>query len=134
MFRRSLSLVLASTFFLNFALVTKAAGRAQGSTPKPTLKEKALAITPGTMVEVRLLTKEKIRGRIGDLTDEGFSLQTAQGTSIQKRSVSFNELKSIKSVGSTGSKVGKGVAYGLAGVGAFVLILVIVCATGGCGG
>lgn len=135
MLRRTLSLGLASLLILNLPLASRASGRAQqNDSQQQRLKEKAFAITPGTMVEVRLLNKEKVRGRIGDLSDAGFSLQTAKDGTIQKRTVSFDELKSIKAVEGKGPKIGRGVAYALAGVGGFVLIAIIVCSTSGCGG
>ncbi|MGE5326217.1 MAG: hypothetical protein ACM3NO_04205, partial [Deltaproteobacteria bacterium] len=94
------------------------------TTLKPTLKERVLEIPPGTMVEVKLLNKQKIRGRLGEITDEGFNLTTAQGDKIASQKVAFTEVKSIKKV--EGAKAGHVVAYSLAGIGAFFLVLFIV--------
>jgi hypothetical protein len=105
--------------------VLGAATRAQtGSEQKPTLKERILEIPPGAMIEVRLLNKQKIRGRLGDLTDEGFSLTTAKGDKIATQKVAFAELKSFKKVES--GKAGNAVLYALAGIAAAVGILIIV--------
>ncbi len=98
--------------------------------PKPTLKEKVVEIPPGTMVEVRLLNKQKIRGRLGKITDEGFCIQTAQGNKIENEMLAFADVKSLKQVeGTTGTKVGKGLVYALAGIGALFVGLVIWAAS-----
>ncbi len=86
-----------------------------------------MEIPPGTMVEVRLMDKHKVRGRLGEVTNEGFSLQTAQGNKVETQKIAFTEVKTLKKVeGATGTKVGRGVIYGLAVVGILVVIMVIV--------
>lgn len=101
-----------------------------GSEGKPTVKERILEIPPGTMIEVRLLNKQKIRGRLGEITDEGFSLQTAQGNKIETQKLGFTDVKSFKQVeGTTGKKIGTGVVYALAGIGALFVGLVIWAAS-----
>ena len=100
------------------------------TTKKPTLQERILEVPHGTMIEVRLLNKQKLRGRLGEVTSEGFSLQTAQGTKIEMQKITFTDVKSFKQVeGTTGKKVGKGLIYGLAGIGVLTMILVIWAAT-----
>lgn len=101
-----------------------------GAGAQATLKERILEVPPGTMIEVRLLNKQKVRGRLGEVTDEGFSLQTAQGNKIDTQKIAFTDVKSVKKLeGSTGTKVGKGVIYGLAGVGVLTLALIIWAAS-----
>jgi hypothetical protein len=130
MIRQMVSLVLASTFVLNLGMVAQAKKSAQQSSSKAeALKEKAMGITPGTMVEVRLLSKEKVRGRIVDLTTEGFSLETGEGAGIQKRSLSFLEMKSIKEV-SAEAKGHRVVMYTIFVVGALAALAVILIASG----
>lgn len=90
---------------------------------KPTMKERILEVPPGTMIEVRFLSKQKIRGRLGEITDEGFSLTTVQGEKITTQKVAFTELKSFKKV--EGGKAGHALLYALAGIGALFLVLVI---------
>jgi hypothetical protein len=75
-------------------------GQAQ-SESKPTVKERILEIPSGTMIEVRLLNNQKLRGRLGETTVEGFSLQTAQGNKIETRKLAFTDVKSLKLVGAT---------------------------------
>jgi hypothetical protein len=107
-------------------------GGQTGSGRKPTIKERILEIPPGTMIEVRLLNKQKIRGRLGEITDEGFSLQTAQGDKIDTQKFAFGDLKSVKKVEANkgAATAGYVVLGALAGVGALVLILIAVAASG----
>ena len=103
-----------------------------GSDRKATLKERILEIPPGAMVEVRLLNKQKIRGRLGEITDEGFSLQTAQGNKIETQKLTFSELKSVKKVepGKHVKPIGWIAIGALAAVGAAVLITIAAAASG----
>ncbi len=98
-----------------------------GPEPKPTIKQRILEIPPGSTIEVRLLNKQKIRGRLGEVTDEGFSLTTAQGEKISTQKIAFNELKSVKKV--EGGKAGHVLLYALAGIGALFVGLIIWAAT-----
>ena len=105
------------------ALPTNQAGAHQ----KPTPKERMLQVPTGSVIEVKLPNKEKIRGRPGELADEGFSLTTAQGDKIATRKISFSELKSFKRAG--GGKTGYALLSALAGIGALFVVLVIWAAT-----
>ena len=129
--RNSICLVLAMILFGYSTLEARVGasgvvlpGQAQ-SEAKPTIKERVLEIPPGTMIEVRLLNKQKLRGRLGEITDEGFSLQTAQGNKIETRKLTFDDLKSVKKVeGSKGAKTAGWILVGfLAGIGALILIV-----------
>ncbi len=96
---------------------------------KPTLQEQVLEIPPGSLVVVRLKNKElKLRGRLGELSNEGFILKYTKWNEIKERKVSFDELKSIKSKRG-GSKVGKAVVYILAGVGVTFLVVIAFLAS-----
>ena len=101
---------------------------------KLTLQEQLIEIRPGSLVVVRLKNKEKLRGRLGELSNEGFILKYTKSNKIEERKVSFDELKSIKSkrIKSKrgGSKVGTAVVYMLAGVGATFLVLIAIFASG----
>jgi len=54
------------------------------------------------MVQVKLRSKEKIKGRLGEITNEGFVIQTATGDKIENQTISFNDVKSIKVTGGGG--------------------------------
>lgn len=131
--RDMILLILISVLFGNSVLEARIGASATGAalpqetTKKATVQERIMEIPPGTMVEVRLMDKHKVRGRLGEVTNEGFSLQTAQGNKVETQKIAFTEVKTLKKVeGATGTKVGRGVIYGLAVVGILVVIMVIV--------
>ena len=135
--RDIICLLLASMLFATTTLEAKVdasdalpPGQA-GTERKLTVKERILEVPPGTMIEVRLLNKQKLRGRLGDLTNEGFSLTTAQGEKIETQKVSFTDLKSFKKVegATTGKAIGKGLLWGLAGIGVLMVVLIIWAAS-----
>ncbi len=90
-----------------------------------------MEIPPGTMIEVRLMNKNKVRGRLGEVTNEGFSLQTAQGNKVETQKIAFTEVKSLRKVEgeTTGKKFSRGLIYGLAGIGVLTVILIIWAAS-----
>ena len=113
------------------AAVSGPAPRAQ-TAQSPTLKERLLQIRPGTMIEVRLHNKRKIRGGLGQVTDEGFSLTTAQGNKIDTQKVAFTEVKSLKKAeGGKGERIA---LFVLVGVGVFLTVIVIGAVNGSWGG
>lgn len=88
------------------------------------MKERLLAVSPGTMIEVRLRNGQKMRGRLGEFSDEGFMLTTIEKQKVVKEKIAFAEMKSFRKV--EGGKAGRRVLWMLAGVGALVLILSVV--------
>jgi hypothetical protein len=73
----------------------------QNEPQTPSLKEKVLEVPAGSVVQVQLQTKARLRGQIGPITDDGFTVKTVNGNSIEDKKVSFAEVKSIKRVGQT---------------------------------
>ncbi len=69
------------------------------TTEKPTIKEQALKIGVGTATEVRLKKKKKLQGRMGTISSEAFVLQVAEGNRITDRTISFDEVQSLKKAG-----------------------------------
>jgi hypothetical protein len=135
MFRKLISWGLVIAFLGNPILEVRAAIASDGSASREQrLKERALAIPPGTMVEVKLRDKQKIRGQMGAVSDEGFTVQTAQGNKIEMKTVRFDQLKSIKKVGHKPPRIATGVAIGLVGLGILVVVIAIVCSTTSCSG
>jgi len=132
--RDTILLILISVLFGNSVLEARVGASATGAslpqetTKKPTVQERIMEIPPGTMVEVRLMDKHKVRGRLGEVTNEGFSLQTAQGNKVETQKIAFTEVKSLKKVegDTTGKKVGKGLIYGLAAAGILLVVIIIV--------
>jgi len=94
---------------------------------KANLKERALAVPTGSLVEVRLKTKEKLRGQLIEVSDEAITLKVAKGEKINERKLAFDELTSIKRI-EGGSKAGRVTLYILAGVGVGFLILFVIAA------
>lgn len=131
--RNVISLMLASILWLQGGLIARANAAAIGATPqkttrqKPTIAERVTQIPPGSPVKVRLLNKERLRGRLGDVSEQGFNVQVAKGSQIETRKLSFSEAKSIKQVGGKTHTV----IYILAGVGiAFAVLLALAFALG----
>jgi len=127
--RNIICLVLATLLFGCTTLQAKveASGSVppgqEGSTAKPTLKEQVIQIPAGSQVEVRLLNKERFRGRLGEVSDEGFTVLIAQENRIESRKVVFGDVKSVKAIG---NKNKRGI---LIGVGATLGILLVLALT-----
>lgn len=95
------------------------------------LKTQVIEIPAGSVVEVRLLSKEKLQGRLGQLSDAGFELQAVKDGKIQTQKVAFDQVQSVKVKGrgmGNGAKITLGI---LAGVGiVFLVFTLIAVATG----
>jgi len=94
-------------------------------TRKPTLQEQVLEIPAGSLVDVRLKTKEKLHGRLGDVSNEGFMVKFAKRDRVEERKIAFGDVKSLKYV-EPGSKAGRTVVYILAGVGVALVCLLLL--------
>jgi hypothetical protein len=82
----------------------------------------------GSVVEVTLTSKQKLRGRIGSVSDAGFDFQYVQNDQTISRTLNYSEVRSVKVKGkgmSTAAKVTIGV---LAGVGGVFLVLIAIAA------
>ena len=97
---------------------------------KPSLQEKLLEIRPGSRVSVRLKNKERLRGQLGEVSNDGFVLKYAEGNEIKERKIGFDEVKSIKA--KKGGRAGRVVVYVLAGAGVvFLSVLLFALRFGG---
>lgn len=132
--RNVISLILATAILGSTtleALTNPALADPSGRAPAEqaaTIKEKLLDVPPGTMIEVRLRNKQKIRGKLGQITNEGFELTAVERGKIVTEKISFSEMRSFKRVTSATTKTGHTVVYILAGLGAVMLIAIIVAA------
>ena len=100
--RQALSLTLVWLLLVMSTLMTAADAQAavpQTSTQEQNLKARILKIPVGSVVQVQLKSKEKLQGQLGTISDEGFTVKTAKGSTIEDRKVSFDEVKSIKQKG-----------------------------------
>ena len=124
MFRRVIStmltLVLLTPAVLSVGQKVVAGNR--DSALQKTVQEQVLEISPGTLVEVRLDHKQKVRGRMGETAEDGFTLQYVQGDRLATRKITFAEIKSIKTVD---GKLGAGTRV-LAAFGGVILVLTII--------
>lgn len=121
--RDIICLVLVSMLFGTTTLEARVGAAAavpagqSGTERKPTLKEQVNQIPAGSTVEVRQLTKERFRGRLGEASEEGFTVQIATGSRIESRKVAFSEVRSMKAVGDNGRTrnilIGAGAALGV---------------------
>jgi hypothetical protein len=72
------------------------------SRPSPQQTQKVAAqiakIAMGSEIEVRLFSKEKLRGRLGEVSDTGFVLLIPTGNSMTKRNLAFDQVKSVRLV------------------------------------
>jgi|WetSurMetagenome_2_1015567.scaffolds.fasta_scaffold186150_1 hypothetical protein len=105
---------------------------AQATKPREqVLKEQVIEIAAGSVIEVRLLSKEKLRGKLGPVSDAGFELQAVKDGKIQTQTVGFDQVQSLKVKGQgmgNGAKITLGI---LAGVGVvFLVFTLIAVATG----
>ena len=126
----------ALSIMLVFLLVNPTA-QAQAQPPaSTTIKEQVLNISPGSIVEVRLADKSKLRGRLGSVTDSGFELQTVKGGKIDSAQIAFDQVKSVKDTAkkSFGHSLAKGFLIAGIVMGVMAAILGILCATKGCTG
>jgi len=67
-----------------------------GISPEGRIKQRVVEIGPGSLVEVRLHSKETLVGRITTISDDSFGLQAAKGDKIAEQKVAFGDVKSIK--------------------------------------
>jgi hypothetical protein len=101
--------------------------------PKPTIQEQLTEMPAGAVVEVTLLNKHKLKGRLGEISAGGFVLQHAVKDRIEMKNIGFDEVKSIKQIRKEGMSRGGLIGLSmLAGLGLLVLITWIACAAGGC--
>lgn len=104
-------------------------GDAKPASDKPTAQERVLKVPAGAIVVVSLRDKEKVKGRMGDVTGEAFTVQTAKGNAVQERTVSFADVKSIKTASTPGHKVCLGLAIAGVAVGAVVIGILVWAST-----
>lgn len=103
-------------------------GQAKTDHKAQKLREKVLEIPPQTMVEVRLKNKEVVKGRLGDISSEGFVVRAAVGQQIADRKIAFDDVKSMKKF--EGNKALRVAGYSalavVVGIGVSMLITLIV--------
>ena len=108
-------------------------GQAKTDHKAQKLREKVLEIPPQTMVEVRLKNKEVVKGRLGDVSSDGFVVREAVGQQITDRKIAFDDVKSMKKFeGNKALKVAGYSALAVAvavGTGMLITLIVILATT-----
>lgn len=95
------------------------------------LKADLLEISTGSVVELRLKDKSKIRGKLDRLTDSDVQVQFLQSGKIETRAIELDQIRSVKVQGKGMSTAAKITLGALAGIGAFVVIIIAVAAAHG---
>jgi hypothetical protein len=70
----------------------------QTSAPSDSRRSMVLQIRRGSFVEVRLMSGEQLRGRLGDILDEGFMIRTVSNNRLTDLQVRFADLSSVAPV------------------------------------
>jgi hypothetical protein len=120
--------LLSTMLMLWTGLVPCAPGQQPAPTPTQTLKQALIEIPAGSVVEVRLQDKHKLHGTLGALTDSGFELQTVRDGKTQTRTLSFDEVRSVKNQGTVKSIAKKATIVVLVGIGALAAISACIVA------
>jgi hypothetical protein len=107
----------------------------QGQTPSEApsnLKKQLAMLRTGTVVEVRLRQRgsEKITGKLGSMTDQGFEVQTVKSGTVSSEKVAFADVQSVKKKGM--SRMKKLVVIGI--VVGVLWVVGAIGATGALGG
>jgi len=114
-------------FLLAFMLLPRtalwASPQGRPAKQKPTLAEQLVKIAPGSRVQVRLSNKEKILGRLDNVSATDFTLIVQTRNGVDKRRLRFDDVKSVRVIG--GMK-GFAVVLGVAGVVVAVILLLSV--------
>jgi small nuclear ribonucleoprotein (snRNP)-like protein len=80
----------------------------QGQVPasqESAIRQKLSQIPVGSSIEVRLTNNEKLKGKLGGVSDEGIILKQAKGSQIEERKIAFAEMKFIKTASRTGEMI-----------------------------
>lgn len=97
---------------------------------RQTIARQLVEIPVGSIVELRLLNKSKLQGRLSKLDPDGVEIQVAQAGVIKTQTVPINDVKSVKRKDGKGG--GRVALYILAGVGvalsAWILVALILIA------
>lgn len=102
----------------------------QGPGAASALRKQLALIPTGAVVEVKLQQKgsEKITGKLGQVTGEGFEVQTVKSGKVVSEKVAFADVKSVKEI-----KAGKGrrtALWVLVGIGVAVGVVILVVEAG----
>lgn len=102
MLKGLLCLLLAAALVFQLPMETRAASPQDSPQPgagrEGKLEARVLAIPIGAPIGVRLTTGEKVRGEMGEVSREGFTLRFVGGNPNLHQEISFAEPKAIKTI------------------------------------
>ena len=118
-----LMFVLAASLATDSGFARPAAnGRRDQAGDASRLREQVAHLPPGGLIEVRLVSREKVRGRLGVVESDGFTVQL-QDPSASERRIAFADVKSVKAILNTRGRVVSWIVVGVA-----VAVVVVVLA------
>lgn len=124
-------LALAIVAYQQPALHAAPAPQETAADSKQLIARQVVETPTGTVVELRLHNKSKVRGRLGNLSADRVEVLVADGGAVKTQTVPLDEIKSFKRKSGSGRSTGLLV---LAGVGVamsvFFVIGLIAVATG----
>ncbi len=130
MFRQVLAILLSCV------VMFAATDSALAATPEERtrkLAEKVSSIPEGSIVEVKTTDRQQLKGRIGQITETGFSVQTARNEKVETVAVEYKNTKSVKVVAmkddhqqSGKSTAGWVLMGGLAALGTILVVAIAV--------
>jgi hypothetical protein len=90
-----------------------------------TVQDSMLKIPAGSVISVKLQNRQTLRGRLGEIRQDSFELQTLEQGSISGQTVRYSDVHSVR-YQKAGMKTSTKIAVGvLAGIGVFAIVMVI---------
>ena len=131
MFRHALSLTLSLLLMCTLA-IHFAFAQTKTTSPEKQADFKKHVVEWGTnkQVNVKLHSGEKITGRITDIQNDFFAVQSVtKDGKVSSQSINFSDIHKLSAKGNAGSIAGHTVLGVLAGVGAVFVMLFVIYAT-----
>lgn len=90
------------------------------------LRGQLVAIPTGSFVQVTILDKKKLRGKLGRVANEAFEIQSVKNGKIETQSVSFGQVKSVKVIDTASRRDKAGwIVLGIIAGAAAALVIVV---------
>jgi hypothetical protein len=124
MLASTLMFVLASSLAIPAFARPDAKGRGDQAGDATRLREQVTHLRAGAWIEVRLVNREKVHGRLGAIEPDGFALKLRDPSAPERR-IAFADVKSIKAIQGPRSRVAAWVVAGVL-VGVLVVALAIL--------
>ncbi len=97
-------LAVLVVFLLSFAPVVVAQDKPTSDSVKPSVHEKAKVLKSGTRIEVKLTDKQKLKGKLGAVSEDNFEMMVETPSGHETRTVDFDDVKSLKPIMTTRGK------------------------------